>query len=64
MTITTLPRWTPLLFVLAAGVLVLNTVILQPGRALVGAALIMLGAPAFWYWRGKRNLASQETLAG
>jgi APA family basic amino acid/polyamine antiporter len=56
--------WTPLLFVLAAGVLVLNTVILQPGRALVGAALIMLGAPAFWYWRGKRNLASQETLAG
>jgi APA family basic amino acid/polyamine antiporter len=52
--------WTPLMFVLAAGVLVLNTVILQPGRALVGVALIMLGAPAFWFWRRKRKVDSQN----
>lgn len=52
--------WTPLVFVLAAGVLVLNTVVLQPGRALVGVALILLGAPAFWFWRRQRT--SQENL--
>lgn len=54
--------WTPLVFVLAAGVLVLNTVILEPGRALVGTGLILLGAPAYWFWRRKRNVFPQENL--
>jgi APA family basic amino acid/polyamine antiporter len=54
--------WTPLVFVLAAGVLVLNTVILEPGRALVGAGLILLGAPAYWFWRRKRGVVPQENL--
>jgi basic amino acid/polyamine antiporter, APA family len=44
---------TPALFVLAAGSLVLNTVITQPGRAAVGLAVVVLGAPAFFAWRAR-----------
>ena len=42
---------TPLLFILAAAAIVLNTFIAQPGRAAVGLAVVLLGAPA--YYRGR-----------
>jgi basic amino acid/polyamine antiporter, APA family len=42
---------TPLLFVLAAGLLVLNTMVTQPGRAAVGLSVVVLGTPAFYAWR-------------
>ena len=41
---------TPLLFVLAAGALVLNTIVAQPGRAFVGLGLVLAGAPAYLIW--------------
>ena len=44
---------TPLLFILAAGAIVLNTFIAQPGRAMVGLAAVLLGAPAYLIWRTK-----------
>jgi len=42
---------TPLLFVAAALLLVLNTVLTQPGRAAAGLGVVALGAPAFYAWR-------------
>jgi len=43
---------TPVLFVLAAAALVLNTVFAQPGRALTGIGIVLLGVPAYLFWRG------------
>jgi basic amino acid/polyamine antiporter, APA family len=54
---------TPLLFVVAAGLLVLNTLVTQPGRALVGLSLVALGAPAFYLWRARtRRMRAAESL--
>jgi APA family basic amino acid/polyamine antiporter len=47
--------WTPLLFVLSAAGIVVSTLVTQPGRALVGIALVLLGAPAFWLWKRTRQ---------
>jgi APA family basic amino acid/polyamine antiporter len=42
---------TPLLFVAAAIALVINTVVAQPRVAATGLAMVLAGAPAYWYWR-------------
>jgi APA family basic amino acid/polyamine antiporter len=42
---------TPLLFVAASGAIVLNTFFTQPGRALTGLAVVLLGTPAYLLWR-------------
>jgi APA family basic amino acid/polyamine antiporter len=52
---------TPVLFVLAAGLLVLNTVRTQTLRAAIGLAVVGLGAPLFYWWRGRRD---RERAAG
>lgn len=44
---------TPLLFVIAAAALALNTIITQPMRAGIGLGIVLLGAPAFLMWRKK-----------
>ena len=51
--------WTPLLFVLAAVALVVNTVAAQPRTALIGLLIIFLGAPAYWFWRSRQSFASR-----
>lgn len=43
--------WTPLLFILVAAAIVLNTVFLHPAQAAIGVGLILLGAPVYWFWR-------------
>jgi len=48
---------TPMVFVLAATLLVLNTLVTQPGRAFAGLGLVALGAPAFYYWRSRYRRA-------
>jgi basic amino acid/polyamine antiporter, APA family len=45
--------WTPLLFILTAAAIVLNTVFLRPVQAAMGIGLILLGVPAYWFWRRK-----------
>lgn len=42
---------TPALFVAASAAIVLNTLFTQPGRALVGLAVVLTGAPAYFLWR-------------
>jgi APA family basic amino acid/polyamine antiporter len=54
--------WTPILFIVAAVALVANTIATQPGRAAVGIAVVLLGLPAYFLWRGsgsRRNLNSE-----
>lgn len=45
--------WTPLLFIAAAAALVVNTIATQPSRAAVGLGIVLLGAPAYFIWRGR-----------
>ena len=42
---------TPIAFIVAAGALVVNTVVSQPVRAGIGLAIVFLGAPAYLFWR-------------
>ncbi len=42
---------TPILFVLAAAVIVINTLISQPRQAAIGIAVVLCGAPAYLIWR-------------
>jgi APA family basic amino acid/polyamine antiporter len=44
---------TPLLFLLSAALLVLNTIVTQPARAGAGIGVVLLGAPAFAIWRSR-----------
>lgn len=46
---------TPILFIVAAAALVLNTIITQPTRAAIGLGMVMLGAPAYIIWNSKRS---------
>ena len=55
--------WTPILFILAASVVVVNTVFVAPDRALVGVVLVLLGAPAYWFWRRKRSAVPLKSEA-
>jgi len=45
--------WTPLLFILAAAALVVNTIIAQPGPAAIGLAIVFLGTPVYFIWRAR-----------
>lgn len=51
--------WTPLLFTVAAGVLVANTLVSQlaeePARTGLALGIILLGVPAYFIWRARRG---------
>jgi len=49
---------TPALFVASAALLVFDTVLTQPIRALIGLVAVLIGTPAFYFWR---RMASRET---
>jgi APA family basic amino acid/polyamine antiporter len=47
--------FTPILFVLAAIVIVGNQVITEPRQSAIGLGMVLLGVPAYWWWnRGAR----------
>lgn len=46
--------FTPMLFVLSALAIVMNTIASQPSRATVGIAVVLVGTPVFYFWRGKK----------
>jgi APA family basic amino acid/polyamine antiporter len=50
--------YTPLLFVLAAAIIVVSTIIEQPVQSAVGIGVVLMGAPAYWLWRRR---AAKET---
>jgi len=43
--------WTPLVFILVAVAVVANALISQPTRALLGLGIVLLGAPAYFFWK-------------
>ena len=47
--------WTPLLFIIAAGAIVVNTIVTQPLRAAIGLGIVLVGAPAYLIWRSKAD---------
>jgi APA family basic amino acid/polyamine antiporter len=44
---------TPILFMIAAAAIVINTVVTQPRSVLFAIALMALGLPAYYLWRGR-----------
>lgn len=56
--------FTPLLFVIAAGALVLNTIFAEPMRALVGLGLVVTGVPVYmiWQYRSMRSRAVSRAV--
>ena len=40
----------PILFLIVAGWLIVNTLVTTPGRALAGVGLMLAGLPFYWYW--------------
>ena len=46
----------PLVFILFALYLVINTVIENPGDSAFGLGIIVLGLPAFFYWNRKGRM--------
>ena len=45
----------PILFLLVAGWLIVNTFMATPGRALAGVGLMLAGLPFYWYWSKERG---------
>ena len=48
----------PILFLLVAGGIVVNTLVATPGRALAGIGLMLAGLPFYWYWSRARVTVS------
>jgi basic amino acid/polyamine antiporter, APA family len=46
---------TPVVFVLAAAAIVLNTIVEQPKQSAIGIGVVLLGVPAFLAWRRQRD---------
>ena len=42
--------FTPLLFVLAAIVIVGNQIVTEPRQSAIGLGMVLLGVPAYWWW--------------
>jgi APA family basic amino acid/polyamine antiporter len=40
----------PILFLIVAGWLIVNTFMATPGRAMAGVGLMLAGLPFYWYW--------------
>jgi APA family basic amino acid/polyamine antiporter len=54
---------TPILFVVAAAALVINTIVTQPGISSIGLGFVALGAPVFFIWRGRGRAAGVPAVA-
>jgi len=46
---------TPALFVVCAAAFMLGTIVEAPREAAIGAAIVLAGVPAFWFWRARRG---------
>jgi APA family basic amino acid/polyamine antiporter len=46
--------WMPLVFIAASVALVANTLLEKPVESLIGVGLVLLGVPAYAYWRARR----------
>jgi basic amino acid/polyamine antiporter, APA family len=51
---------TPILFILAAAALVINTVATQPKESAIGIGIVLLGVPAYFIWRSRANKVAEK----
>jgi len=57
--------YTPAIFIIAAAMLVVNTIVMYPIRGVIGLAIACLGAPAYLLWTGgRKNTLCSLTLSG
>ena len=54
---------TPILFVLSAAAIVINTVVTQPRNVIFAIGLMVLGIPAYYMWRSRLAKAPSDALA-
>ena len=55
---------TPILFIISALAIVINTLVTQPGRGFIGLGGVALGVPVYYYWRSRRRPSAEVALAG
>jgi basic amino acid/polyamine antiporter, APA family len=53
--------YTPIVFIVAAMALVVNTIVTQPGRSALGLGIVCLGIPAYAVWS---RMAKRNNLGG
>ena len=53
---------TPILFVLSAAAIVINTIVTQPKNVIFAIALMALGVPAYYMWRSRLAKAPADAL--
>jgi len=53
---------TPILFVLSAAAIVINTIVTQPRNVIFAIALMALGVPAYYMWRSRLAKAPPDAL--
>lgn len=54
---------TPILFVLSAAAIVINTVVTQPRNVIFAIGLMVLGVPAYYMWRSRLAKSPTDALA-
>jgi APA family basic amino acid/polyamine antiporter len=53
---------TPILFVLSAAAIVINTIVTQPRNVIFALGLMVLGVPAYYMWRSRLAKAPVDAL--
>ena len=56
--------FTPLIFVLAAAAIVLNPIVEQPMQSAIGIGMVLLGVPAFAFWRSRQRGGEEAGARG
>jgi len=51
--------WVPLLFILSSAALVVNTLLEKPRESAFGLGLLLLGLPAYYWWRRRAALGAE-----
>jgi APA family basic amino acid/polyamine antiporter len=54
---------TPILFIVSAAAIVLNTLVAQPARGAMGLAVVLLGSPAYLAWSRRASVTMGDVLA-
>ena len=52
--------WVPLLFILSSAALVVNTLVEKPRESAFGLGLLLLGLPAYLWWRRRAAVGAEE----
>jgi N-acyl-D-aspartate/D-glutamate deacylase/amino acid transporter len=54
---------TPLVFIVSAGAMVVSSLAVDPKRGAIGVCIVLLGAPAYWFWRSSARVGPAGAVA-